>query len=216
MSALRPRIIASAALAFAVLLAVAAVAQSGSTQRTAKRHAPLRAVFYLTAPVRTSGLAVRPAGRYARDDAGAVKRHLVALAWARADAAIMPWALPGSPADRKLAAVLAAIASTHAHVRGVALLNRSQGSEARQIGVLAGGPATSPGYLRIGSRPAVFVAPSNRALRSCTIALRWRAADARSGWLRRPSPATDAATPRPRPGFAMSRTHAARKRPART
>ena len=182
MSALRPRIIASAALAFAVLLAVAAVAQSGSTQRAAKRHAPLRAVFYLTAPVRTSGLAVRPAGRYARDDAGAVKRHLVALAWARADAAILPWALPGSPADRKLAAVLAAIASKHAHVRGVALLNRSQGSEARQIGALAGGPATSPGYLRIGSRPAVFVAPANRALRSCTIALRWRAA-ARAFWL---------------------------------
>ena len=182
MSSRRPRIVATAALALAALLAVAAVAQSGSTQRAVKRHAPLRAIFYLTTPVRTNGLAVRPAGRYARDDAGAVKRHLAALAWARADAAIMPWALPGSPAHRKLAAVLATIASTHAHVRGVALLNRSQGSEAVQIGALASGPARAPGYLRIGSRPAVFVAPANRALRNCSLALRWRVA-ARAFWL---------------------------------
>ena len=111
----------------------------------------------------------------------AVGRHLSALAWARADAAVVPWS-PGSPADRKLAAVLAAIASAHAHVRGVALLDRPHGSEALQIALLETSRAAAPGYLRIGSRPAVFIAPANHALRTCERARRWRAA-ARSFWL---------------------------------
>ena len=143
---------------------------------------PLRAIFYLTAPVRASALAGRPAPSVSRDDSAAVGRHLAALKWARADAAIVPWRPPGSAADRKLGAVLAAIVSTHAHVRAAALIDRSQGTELAQIRALAATRANAPGYLRIGARPAVFVAPSDRSQRTCTGARRWRAAAARF-WL---------------------------------
>jgi len=175
------RLAATGALGLAVLLAVGGIAQSRSTHRTAAPRPPLRAIVYLTTPIRSVGPAGRPVPRVARDDSRAVGRHLSALAWARADAAIIPWS-PGSPADRKLGVVLAGIAATHAHVRAVALLDRPQGSEALQVGRLETTRAMSPGYLRIGSRPAVFIAPANRALRTCERARRWRAA-ARSFWL---------------------------------
>lgn len=177
----RSRIAATGALGLVVLLAVGGVAQPRSTHLTVRPHAPLRAIVYLTTPIRAGGAPGRPVPSVSRDDSRAVARHLSALAWARADAAVVPWS-PGSPADRKLAAVLAAITSTHAHVRGVALLDRPHGSEALQIALLETSRAAAPGYLRIGSRPAVFIAPANPALRTCERARRWRAA-ARSFWL---------------------------------
>ena len=117
----------SAGLALAVLLAVAGIAQPHSSHRTAKARAPLRVLFYVTAPVRVGPPAVRPRPRSSLD--ASVKRHLAALKWARATLRPSPWSRPGSPADRKLGAILAAIASTHAHVRGAALMERPQGSE---------------------------------------------------------------------------------------
>jgi hypothetical protein len=177
----RSRIAATGALGLAVLLAVGGIAQSRSTRGSATPRPPLRAIVYLTTPFRSGGRAGRAVPRVSRDDARSVGRHLAALAWARADAAVIAWS-PRSPADRKLAAVLAAIARAHAHVRAVALLDRPQGSEALQVALLETSRATAPGYLRIGSRPALFVAPANHALRTCERARRWRAA-ARSFWL---------------------------------
>ena len=169
-------------LGVAVLVSVTSIAQSRSSHPAAKARAPLRAIFYLTAPIRPGGPVGRPRPSRARDDPAAVARHLAALKWARADAAIVPWSVPRSAADRKLGAVLAAIASTRAHVRAAALLDRPRGSETSQIDALATARASTPGYLRIGSRPAVFVAPIDRQLRGCAAARRWRAA-ARSFWL---------------------------------
>ncbi len=177
----RGHVIAAAAVALVALGSVA-VAQSRSTHAGAKARPPIRAILYLTAPIRPSSLAGRPRPRTLRDDAAAVKRHLAALKWARADAAIVPWRLPGSAADRKLTTVLATIAATRAHVRAAALIDQPQGTELAEMQALATAQATSPGYLRIGSRPAVFVAPLDRSLRDCARALRWRAA-ARGFWL---------------------------------
>ena len=143
----RSRIAATGALGLAVLLAVGGIAQSRATHGTTTPRPPLRAIVHLTTPTHSGGSAGRPVPRVSRDDSRAVARHLAALAWARADAAIIAWS-PGSPADRKLAAVLAAIAKTHAHVRAVALLDRPQGNEALQVGMLETSRATAPGYLR--------------------------------------------------------------------
>ena len=154
-----------AALGLAVLVPGSGVARSGSVDAGDKARRPLRAIFYRTAPIRLRGLVGRPVPRTSRD--ATVERHLAALKWAWADAAIVPWAPPGSAADRKLGAVLRAIASTHAHVRVAALLDRPHGTEASQIEALAAGPARAPGYLRIGARPAVFVAPADRSARGC-------------------------------------------------
>ncbi len=175
-------IVALAALAASALLSDNGSARSRSSHLGDAGRAPLRAVVFLTAPVRLSALAGRPAPRTARDDAAAVKRHLAALDWARADAAIVPWLPPGSAADRKFAAVLAAIESTRSHVRAAALLDRPHGNEASQIQALAMSRAAAPGYLHIGSRPVVFVAQADRSLRDCVSARRWRVA-ARGFWL---------------------------------
>ena len=169
-----------AALGLAVLVPGSGIARSDSVDAGDKARRPLRAIIYRTAPIRLRGLVGRPVPRTSRD--ATVERHLAALKWAWADAAIVPWAPPGSAADRKLGAVLRAIASTHAHVRVAALLDRPHGTEASQIEALAAGPARAPGYLRIGSRPAVFVAPADRSARGCVRARRWRAA-ARAFWL---------------------------------
>ena len=64
----RSRIAATGALGLAVLLAVGGVAQSRSTHRTARPHAPLRAIVYLTTPMRAGGAAGRPLPSVSRDD----------------------------------------------------------------------------------------------------------------------------------------------------
>ena len=174
----RRRLVASAvALGVIALASATGIAQSHAPHSQAKARAPIRAVFYLTAPVPPAA-----AGRAAPSAAGAVKSHLAALKWAWADAAIIPWSIPGSAADRRIAAVLAAITATHAHVRAAALLDRPQGSELALLNALSQSRATARGYLRIGSKPAVFVAPIDRTLRSCVRARQWRAAG-RSFWL---------------------------------
>ena len=169
-----------AALGLSVLVPGSGIAESDSLHAGDKARRPLRAIFYRTAPIRLRGLVGRPVPRTSRD--ATVGSHLAALKWAWADAAIVPWAPPGSPADRKLGAVLRAIASRRAHVRVAALLDRPDGAEVSQIEALAAGPARTPGYLRIGARPAVFVAPADRSVRGCVAARRWRAA-ARAFWL---------------------------------
>jgi hypothetical protein len=174
-----------AALALVALAAGGPVALSRPAQpgaATPAPPAPLRAVLYLTAPVRLppSG-GPRPAGS-PPSPAASVRRDLAALRWAHANAAIVPWGSPGSPADRRLRVVLAAIASTRAHVRAVALIDRLAGSRAAQMAALARTRARAPGYLRIGSKPAVVVEPANRSLRGCARALRWRSAASRF-WL---------------------------------
>ena len=184
---LRWEIVAAAALGLtalglAALASVTGIAQSRSTHSGAKARAPLRAILYHTVPIRLSGLTGRPRPSLPRDDRAAIARHLAALKWAHADAAIVPWSPPASAADRKLGAVLAAIASTRARVRVVALLDRPRGTEDSQIQALAARRAKAPGYLRIGARPAVFVALADRSLRGCGRALRWRSA-ARGFWL---------------------------------
>jgi hypothetical protein len=169
-----------AALGLAVLVPGSGIARSGSVDAGDKARRPLRAIIYRTAPIRLRGLVGRPVPRTSRD--ATVESHLAALKWAWADAAIVPWAPPGSAADRKLGVVLGAIASTRAHVRVAALLDRPHGTEISQIEALATGPSRAPGYLRIGARPAVFVAPVDRSVRGCVRARRWRAA-ARAFWL---------------------------------
>jgi acid phosphatase type 7 len=179
----RPIVVSAGLLALVALASLTGIAQSRSAQPSAKTRAPLRAIFYITAPVRSSGAAAgRPTPSAAQGGPAGVRRHLAALKWARADAAIVPWAAPGSAADRKLAAVLAAVASTHAHVRVAALIDRRRGTEVAQLEQLAASRAIAPGYLRIASRPAVFVASADRSLRDCARARRWRAA-ARAFWL---------------------------------
>ena len=170
-------------LSLIALVSVSAFAQSRSAHQRAAPLSPVRAVVYLTAHARAiGGPAGRPGPSTPQGGPAAIKRDLAALKWARADAAIVPWAFPGSAADRRFGAVLAAIVSTHAHVRAVALIDRPRGTEVAQLNALASSRALLPGYLRIGSAPAVFVAPADQALRSCTRALRWRAAAGRF-WL---------------------------------
>ena len=180
----RWQIVAFAALLGALaLVSATGIAQSHAPRSRTTTRAPLRAVFYLTAPAaRSASTLGRPGPSAPQRDPAAVKLHLAALTWAWADAAIVPWSVPGSAADRRIAAVLAAIAATHAHVRVAALLDRPQGSELAQLQALTLARARTRGYLRIGGRPAVFVAPAERSLRSCPGARRWRAAG-RSFWL---------------------------------
>src|SRR5689334_62294 len=171
-----------AAPALVALAAGGSVALSRPAQRGAATGPPLRAVLYLTAPVRLPrGGGYRPAPSPA-SPAASVRRDLAALRWAHANVALVPWGSPGSAADRRLRVVLAAIASMRVHVHGVALIDRLAGSRADQIAFLARTRARAPGYLRIDSRPAVVVAPANRSQRGCGRALRWRSAASRF-WL---------------------------------
>jgi calcineurin-like phosphoesterase family protein len=174
--------VVSAALGLAVLVSATGIAQSHLAQSSAKGRAPLRAVLYLTAPLRPGGLTGRPAPQSVPHGQAAVKRDLAALAWARADVAIVPWATPGSAADARLAALLAAISSTRAHVRVAALIDRSRGTEAAQVNALVTSRARLRSYLRVGSKIAVFVALADHSRRGCAQARRWRAAG-RGLWL---------------------------------
>ena len=133
----------SAALGLAVLVSATGIAHSHSAQSSAKGRAPLRAVLYLTAPIRPGALAGRPAPQQVLHGQAAVKRDLGALVWARADAAVVPWATPGSAADARLAALLAAISSTRAQVRVAALIDRPSGTEAAQLHALVTSRARS-------------------------------------------------------------------------
>jgi hypothetical protein len=172
----------SAALGLAVLVSATGIAQSRSAQSGATGRAPLRAVLYLTAPVRPGASAERPAPQLVLRGQAAIKRDLAALVWARADAAVVPWATPGSAADARLAALLAAISSTRAHVRVAALIDRAHGTEAAQLHALVTSRARSRSYLRVGSKIAVFVALADHSRRGCAQASRWRAAG-RGLWL---------------------------------
>jgi hypothetical protein len=172
----------SAALGLTVLVSATGIAQSHLAQSSAKGRAPLRAVLYLTAPLRPGALAGKPAPQLVLRGQAAVKRDLAALAWARADAAIVPWATPESAADARLAALLAAISSTRAHVRVAALIDRPRGTEAAQLNALLTSRARSRSYLRVGSKIAVFVALADHSRRGCAQARRWRAAG-RGLWL---------------------------------
>ena len=170
-------------LALIALASASALAESRSAHRRDVPRSPLRAIFYPAAKARaTANTAGRPGPSTPQGGPAAIRRDLEALKWAWADAAIVPWTFPGSAADRRFGAVLSAIASTQAHVRAVALIDRPRGTEVAQLNALARSRTRSPGYLRIGSAPAVFVAPAEHALRSCRRALRWRAAAGRL-WL---------------------------------
>jgi hypothetical protein len=171
-------------LGLTALGVVSAGARSNAQHGAARSELPLRAVMYETAP--TKAMSGRPAAAAVDRGAAAVQSHLAALTWARADAAIVRWDGRGTASDRKLAAVLAAIASTRAHVRAAALIDAARGSARAQLRALARLRVASRGYLRIRSRPAVFVALADRSLRSCAQARRWRAA-ARGLWLARAS-----------------------------
>ncbi|HET6173104.1 MAG TPA: metallophosphoesterase [Gaiellales bacterium] len=179
----RRRFVLATTIGLIALVSGSSLAQSRPARRDAGTAAPLRALFYVTAPIRPARHAGQgPVPSAPSDDPGAVKRHLAALKWARADAAIVPWAMPGSGADRRLGRVLAAIASARAHVRVVALIDRPAGNEALEMDALAHSRARARSYLRIASNPAVVIAPADRSLRTCARALRWRAAALRF-WL---------------------------------
>ena len=130
-------------IALTTMLALIALGSGSSTARSrlAQPHAaspPLRAIFYTAAPAGPKGtIRARPAP----SGPTGIKSHLAALKWAQADAAIVPWALPGTAADRRLRAVLAAIVSARVHVRAAALIDHPSGSEVGQVrrpGGLAG------------------------------------------------------------------------------
>jgi acid phosphatase type 7 len=180
-------VLVAAAVSIGVLGSVHSVAQSrsgapASTQVNAapraKSGAPLRAIFYSAAPV-TSKRARLPASAARLGLRARIARDLAALRWARADAAIVPWS-PSPAADRKFGAVLAVIRSSHARLHAAALI-RQQGALSK-VSALASKRASGPAYLRVGKRPALFVALSNRARRSCAEARRWRVA-ASAYWL---------------------------------
>ncbi|MDX6620011.1 MAG: hypothetical protein QOK36_2397, partial [Gaiellales bacterium] len=179
----------------AVLAAVVAIVASGSLSDVAQSRpgapaaaragvpqGPLRAVFYDVAPVPARGLHGRPLPITPARRAAVIARQLAALRWARADAAIVPWSAPSSAGDRRLSAVLRTIAYAHSQVRVAALVTGATGTEADQIHALASKRASAQLYLRIGSRPAVFVAPAAGVPRDCAAAERWRAA-ASGFWL---------------------------------
>jgi hypothetical protein len=167
-------------LGLTALGVVSAGARSDAPRGHARAVLPLRAVMYETAP--TKAKAGRPAAAAVGRGVAAVRSHLAALKWARADAAIVRWHGRGTASDRKLAALLAGIVSTRAHVRAAALIDGARGNARAQVRALARLRVASRGYLRIRSRPAVFVAPADRSLRGCAQARRWRAA-ARGLWL---------------------------------
>ena len=169
----------AAAATLVTLGSLGGVAQSrsgapASTRASAPSDAPLRVILYTTVPVhgKSHGPRPGPAARYG--PGSTIARHLAALRWARADAAVVPWSRPGSAADRRFGAVLAAIGSTHAHVRAVALID--QHSLLSKVSALASKRASSHGYLRVGNHPALFVALADRGRRSCAEARRWRVA----------------------------------------
>ena len=167
------------ALGLAALVLATGSLEARPAQAQPNARTPLRAVFFVTAPNSGKALAGRPAPTGPQSGAAALKAQLAALDWAGAAGAIVPWSR-GSSADRRFGKVLAAVASRKAHVRVAALIDR--GRAAAQIRALARSRARSRSYLRIGSRSAVFVALSNRRLRTCAAARRWRAA-AKSFWL---------------------------------
>ncbi|MDX6540937.1 MAG: hypothetical protein QOI71_2547, partial [Gaiellales bacterium] len=164
--------------ALLVMGVVSAVARSDGRQSAAAVVVPLRAIVYATAPAKV--IPGRPAA--IRVDSGApVQSHLAALAWAGADAAIVRWNGRGTVSDRNLGALLAAIASSSTHVRAAALIDGGRGDVRTLLGALARLRGAARGYLRVGTRPAVFVGGEG-SYRSCGPARRLRAA-ARGLWL---------------------------------
>ena len=121
-------------LALIALASASALAESRSAHRRDVPRSPLRAIFYPAAKARaTANTAGRPGPSTPQGGPAAIRRDLEALKWAWADAAIVPWTFPGSAADRRFGAVLSAIASTQAHVRAVALIDRPRGTEVAQL-----------------------------------------------------------------------------------
>ena len=68
---------------------VSAGARSDAPRGAARPALPLRVVMYETAPPKA--MAGRPAAAAVGRGAAAVRSHLAALTWARADAAIVRW-----------------------------------------------------------------------------------------------------------------------------
>ena len=177
-------------LSILVIVFASMVAVLGGVSAVARWHAPhrgratvpLRAVIYETAPARS--VAGRWSAAKMRTGAAAVRSHLAALAWARADAAIVRWDGPGTVSDRKLKALLVGIAATGGNVRAAVLIERARGGAQVQLRALARSRGTSQNYLHIASRPAAFVALRDRAQRTCKQARRLRAA-ASGLWLAR-------------------------------
>src|SRR5882762_8992010 len=98
----------SAAVAFGLGLTALGVVSAGAhsdAPRVGAKAVPLRVVMFETAP--TKAMAGRPAPAAVGRGVPSVRSHLAALAWARADAAIVRWDGRGTASDRKLAAVLA-------------------------------------------------------------------------------------------------------------
>jgi hypothetical protein len=173
-----------AALAFGLALTALGVANAGARSdapnRVSRSALHLRVVMYETDPGKAK--AGRPGPLTVGHAATTVQAHLAALAWARADAAAVRWHGRGTASDRTFATVLGQVVSTHAHVRAAALIDRAPGNAWAQVRALTRLRTKSKGYLRIHSRPALFVAPADRSSRNCAQARRWRAA-ARGMWL---------------------------------
>ena len=138
-------------LALSALGVSSAGARSDAPNRAARAALPLRVVMYETTPAKQK--AGRPGPAVVGHTATTVQDHLAALAWARADAAIVRWNGHGTAGDGAFAAVLARIVSTHAHVRAAALIDRAHGNARAQVRALARQRVKSRGYLRIRSSP---------------------------------------------------------------
>ena len=162
-----------------VLGGVAALARSSAAPRRAEaKPATLRLMMYETALARS--VASRPASIPISGAGARLRTDLASLAWADVDGVLVHWNGRGTASDRKLGALLAGIVSLHSQVRAAALIRSVRGSARARVRALAR-LRSSPGYLRIGARPVVFV-QRKASRRSCAEVRHWRAA-AQGWWL---------------------------------
>ena len=176
--ALHVLLLVFAILGLSVLGGVAAVARS-HTPRGPVATPVLRLMTYET--VLGKSVRGRPVAMRVGSTAARVRADLATLAWARADGVLVHWSGRGTASDRRLGALLAGIISSRTQIRAAALIKSVTGSARARMRSLARSRASSAGYLRIGSKPVVFVA-LRPVRRSCAQVRRWRAA-AKGWWL---------------------------------
>jgi hypothetical protein len=154
---------------------------------------PIRAAFYYpwfpqTWKVGGVHTHFHPSLGYYSTDTPAVQRaHIRALDYAGMDAAISEWKPPPHYLNRRLEALLARTAAARSHLKWAIYYSPEGSSDpapskiAADLTYVRNSLATDPGYLRVNGKFVVFVWSSGPTDQSCSLADRWKAANAQIG-----------------------------------
>jgi hypothetical protein len=126
-------------------------------------------------------------GYYSTDDPAVQRAHIRALEYAGMDAAISEWKPPPHYLNSRLEALLAQTAALRSRLKWAIYYSPEGSSDpapstiAADLTYVRDTLATGPAYLRVNGRFVVFVWSSGPTDESCSLADRWKAANAQIG-----------------------------------